>query len=326
MARTSRPGDGMTRPHPSFFSIIVPSYNYAHCLPRVLDSVFSQGGDDYEIIVVDDGSTDNTADVMQGYMTRADGRLIYVRQENRGPSAARNHGIALATGRYVLFVDADDVLLPGALDRFRTALATRPSLDYALGGYLLVRIDGRVKHRPALKLGSRREENFARYLHSDLNIICCGCLVVHRRVFDRIRFPGSDIMWEDIIFNAQLLALYDGIAFPDPVARIIRHTDSLGHNQARIKREYRKPLDLLFDPSVLPPRLMTMHDEFLSIICLQQFTFLYKRGYYGEAKALYGEAIRAYPRHLLKLQPLRRYLSIRVGWKRQKEGRLHRPV
>jgi glycosyltransferase involved in cell wall biosynthesis len=300
-----------------FFSVIIPSFNYGRYLPRTLSSVFAQGGQDYEVVLVDDGSTDQTQDVVRTIVPPPGVPFTAVHQENQGPSAARKHGLHLSTGQVILFLDADDSLLPGALDRFRAALLEDPSLVYALGGYELVRMNGRVKYPRTLQLGPDREKNFRRYLRHDLNIICCGCLAVRRQVFDRITFPGSDIMWEDIIFNAHLLALFDGVSFPDPVARIMRHADSLGHNQTRIKREFRKPLDLLFDASVLPGSLMNMRQEFLSMICLQQFTFLYKRGLYAEAEPLYREAIRTYPRHVVKFQPLRRYLSVALELKRE---------
>ena len=300
-------------PQPPFFSIIIPTYNYAHRLPRVLDSIYAQGGDDYEIVVVDDGSTDHTPEVIRSYVARGKGNLIYARQEHRGPSAARNHGIRFSTGQYVLFVDADDALLPTALDRFRSTLGTSQTLDFALGAYLLVGVDGRAKQRPAMRLLGSREANFACYLRNDLNIICCGCVVVHRRVFDRLRFPGSDMMWEDIIFWAHLLALYDGVSFPESVVAVHRHADSLSHNVERVRREYRKTLDALFNPAVLPADLMGMRQEFLSLTYLEYFSFMYKRGYDAEAVATYCQAIRVFPRHLLKLRPLRRYLSLKVG-------------
>lgn len=296
--------------HSPFFSVIIPSYNYAGYLPRTLTSVFTQGGDDFEVVLVDDGSTDNTQEVVRSFVPPAGLRLTAVRQENQGPSAARKHGLRLSTGRYILFLDADDELVPGALDRFRRVLAQTSDADFAVGGYRLVRSNGRVKHHRGFRVGADREDNFRRYLRGDLNSICCGCLAVRRAVFDRITFPGSDIMWEDIIFNAHLLALYQGWSFTEPVVTINRHTDSLGHNQDRIKREFRKPLAMLFDASILPSALMAMRIEFLSIICLQQFTFLYKRGFDGEAKPLYREAIRLYPRHLLKVGLLRRYLGL----------------
>lgn len=90
-------------------SIIVPCYNYAHYLIETLNSVKNQIADDWECIIVDDGSTDATAEVA-GTFTYADSRFRYYYQENRGLSAARNTGIAYASGRFIQFLDADDLI------------------------------------------------------------------------------------------------------------------------------------------------------------------------------------------------------------------------
>src|SRR5262245_20604446 len=91
-------------------SVIIPCYNHAHYLGEAIESVLAQTVQDFEIIVVDDGSTDSTADVAARYP-----RVRYVRQNNQGLSAARNTGIKHGLGRFLVFLDADDLLLPGAL-------------------------------------------------------------------------------------------------------------------------------------------------------------------------------------------------------------------
>jgi len=94
-------------------SVVIPTYNNAHFLPEALDSVFAQTFGDVEIIVVNDGSTDNTREVVRAY-----GRtLIYVEQENSGPARARNKGVSFARGEYVAFLDADDVWMPDKLEQ-----------------------------------------------------------------------------------------------------------------------------------------------------------------------------------------------------------------
>jgi glycosyltransferase involved in cell wall biosynthesis len=115
------------------FSVVIPSFNYAQYLSRALDSVLSQRDSNYEVVVVDDGSTDNTADVVRSYQLEFSNKIAYVFQHNRGLSAARNHGISLASGEYLLFLDADDELLPGALRQFHFALERTPGLDFVVG-------------------------------------------------------------------------------------------------------------------------------------------------------------------------------------------------
>ena len=87
------------------FSVIIPTYNRAALLREALDSVFAQSFTDYEVIVVDDGSTDETAAVVASYGSR----IRYFQQQNQGPGAARNLGAKYATGEYIAFLDSDDL-------------------------------------------------------------------------------------------------------------------------------------------------------------------------------------------------------------------------
>ncbi|WP_324667972.1 glycosyltransferase family 2 protein [Geochorda subterranea] len=96
-------------------SVIIPTYNNAHVLPRAIRSVLAQTYSNWELIVVDDGSSDNTAEVMGQF---EDPRIRYIRHDNpgMGPGAARNTGLRLAQGDYVAFLDSDDEWLPEKLE------------------------------------------------------------------------------------------------------------------------------------------------------------------------------------------------------------------
>ena len=107
------------------FSIIVPTYNRAPMLRKALDSVFAQDLTDYEVIVADDGSTDDTAQMVAGYGNR----VRYYQQQNRGPGAARNLGAQQATGEYLAFLDSDDLWFPWTLEIYQQLIKRhqRPS-------------------------------------------------------------------------------------------------------------------------------------------------------------------------------------------------------
>ncbi|MFL5350712.1 MAG: glycosyltransferase family 2 protein [Hyalangium sp.] len=101
-----------------FFSIVIPTYNRARLLEETLESVFAQESTDYEVLVVDDGSTDDTQAVLARYGERVRG----LRQTNQGQGAARNLGIQQATGEYVVFLDSDDLWFPWALATYRQVI------------------------------------------------------------------------------------------------------------------------------------------------------------------------------------------------------------
>lgn len=93
-------------------SVIIPTYNYGEFICDCIESVINQTYRNYEIIVIDDGSKDNTAEIIKKYKNE----ILYFYKENGGPSSARNYGIKKATGDYICFLDADDVFLPKKLE------------------------------------------------------------------------------------------------------------------------------------------------------------------------------------------------------------------
>jgi glycosyltransferase involved in cell wall biosynthesis len=105
-------------------SVIIPTYNQARFLRAAIESALGQTRPALEVIVVDDGSTDETP----GILARYDDRIRVRRQENRGPSAARNAGISAARGDFLLFLDSDDVLLPACVELQRARFEAEPSL------------------------------------------------------------------------------------------------------------------------------------------------------------------------------------------------------
>lgn len=103
-------------------SVIIPTFNRAHLLPRALVSVQAQTFPNIELIVIDDGSTDDTSNVVKKFSNGLNFPVIYRRQENRGCAAARNAGIFTAKGDFIYFFDSDDALLPTAIEHLVAAL------------------------------------------------------------------------------------------------------------------------------------------------------------------------------------------------------------
>jgi glycosyltransferase involved in cell wall biosynthesis len=139
-------------------SIIVPAYNAAAYLPYAIDSVLAQTYQDWEIVIVDDGSTDNTRAVVDAYRSRLRDRLQYIFQPNRGVSAARNHGIRAARGEFIALLDADDVWLPQRLELGVNALDADPAVGLVHSRVARIDTKGSVTGAPDLHLGHFSQE------------------------------------------------------------------------------------------------------------------------------------------------------------------------
>lgn len=210
-------------------SVIIPAYNYGAVVGRALDSVLAQWEDDVELLVVNDGSCDNTADVLDDYANRYPGRVQVIHQENAGPAAARNHGIRLAKGQYALLLDADDELMPDALKHLRQTLRENPEAGLVLGGQISVYPDGHQRRRLPDPVAGSPRLRIRRYLLEKRIAIAHGSSLSRRDLLLQRPYPESLRGGEDIAVFAYLLANARVVLVNQPLVRIYKHADSLRH-------------------------------------------------------------------------------------------------
>jgi glycosyltransferase involved in cell wall biosynthesis len=195
-------------------SVVIPCYNQARFLAASIESVRRQEPDP-EILVVDDGSTDETGAVAASY----DG-VCRVRQENRGLAGARNRGLQEARGTLIVFLDADDVLLPGGIAAGIRALERRPECAMAYGRCLMMGPDG--AHWPTPPLPVTRSDHHAAFLRSNL-IWMPAAAIFRRDALDKVKGFASG---------------FDAAADYDLYLRITR--DALVHDHGGIVAAYRQ--------------------------------------------------------------------------------------
>jgi glycosyltransferase involved in cell wall biosynthesis len=184
-----------------FFTVVIPTYNRAHILPRTIASVLGQEFQDWELIVVDDGSKDKTAELLQTY---TDPRIRYVYQNNAERSAARNHGIREAKGEYICFLDSDDEYLSWHLKRFYEEIQKLQQKETLLfTDCLLTYQDGRE-----VKGNYPTAENKDWHIYFLCNPVIPARVCIHRNILQKHRFREDIVIVEDTVLWANIALSY----------------------------------------------------------------------------------------------------------------------
>lgn len=300
------------------FSVVIPCYNYGHWLARAVDSVLAQDGADWELLVINDGSTDTTDAVAAELLRRHGRRLRYLAQANRGVAATRNRGIDATTGSYLIFLDADDELAPGALGVYRELIDRNPDVDMVAGGYHVVAADGRTRRRRVGSLPRAPQRRLRHYLFGKKLHFSNGAVAIRRDVFAVRRYPEHLRTVEDIPVFAYLVACRQIAVSHAPLAIIHRHAASLRHGAGQAAAVGMALVDELFRPVVMPDWALAYRKRYETQRWLSLFRTCYLAGESASALDFYHRALRNDPlRALSRWSYLRKYLSLRLGLRRR---------
>lgn len=186
-----------------FFSVVIPAYNRAHILPRTISSVQNQSFTNWELIIIDDGSTDQTAKLMQSFSNE---KIHYYYQNNSERSAARNHGVCRSKGKYVCFLDSDDEFLPFHLQKLFDLISKE---NEPVG---LFYTDCYVVYEDGTSKLEQQERNADEPWHLFFlrNSIIPARVCVHRKIFESVKFREDIVIVEDTV-------LWTSIAISFPV-------------------------------------------------------------------------------------------------------------
>ncbi|KAA3646319.1 MAG: glycosyltransferase family 2 protein [Chloroflexi bacterium] len=198
-------------------SVIIPTYNRAALLQEAIASVQAQTFTDFEIIVVDDGSTDGTQALLE--RLNVEGVLRYAVQENAGPAAARNRAIAMSEGKYVTFLDDDDLYVPNKLEREVAYLEAHPDMGLVHSDF--IKFD--AKHPD---LGYRDTSFFSGHVYPGLltywkQFIATPTVMLPRRVLDEVGDFDERLRWgEDPDMWRRIARRYPLGHIPEALAKI----------------------------------------------------------------------------------------------------------
>lgn len=284
-------------------SVVIPTFNHARYIARAVNSVLTQANEAIEILVVDDGSTDDTHEQIRAIAHP----ITYLRTTNQGPSAARNLGVQKCRGELVLFLDADDALLAGALESIRNSAARWPSADLFCGGYFSVDCQGRRKQRPLPKIETNKEHNFRACVRGKLELQI-GATACRRRVFSHVHFPEHLQNGEDVVFFAQALIKFQSRLVDTHLVAKFDHAHRLRNDTKRILDGGITAVEALFDGPALPPRLQKYRRDFAARQLLALSRTHYVRREFDQAVDRYHEALKQHPASLFRWSYLRKYV------------------
>lgn len=292
-------------------SVVIPAYNYAETLPRAVNSVIEQLGEARaELLVIDDGSTDATPQVLEQLQAEHAGLFRALRKPNGGLSSVRNRGIEEARGQYLIFLDADDEMAPGALAAVTRHVASHPETRLVIGGHWSVFPDGRRVQHAVKPLPATPRERVRGYLLDKTVTLSNGACAMHREVFGPGNYPEHLRNVEDIPVFAQVLARFPCTVLDQPLALIYKHGDSMRHDLRQSLAAGVGMVDEVFSPARMPQSLQDLRKAFMAQRCLSLFRDCYSAGDYTNAKAFYAQAVRTDVRSITRWSYTRKAIRL----------------
>lgn len=291
-------------------SVIIPTYNRSRLLRLAIESVLAQTYPAIEIIVVDDGSTDDTAAMLEQYA----GRLTYIRQANQGGTAARNAGLRAASGEYLTFLDHDDLMLPTKIERQVQMLNARPEIGLVHCRWHFIDQDGNRLD----KIGVLPEGDV-------LKRLVCGCFLwsggplIRRQCLDKVGLFDEAIWssdWDMWMRIAQAGYPFGCVQEPLGSYRIL--PDSTMSDVARTEQADVAILDKVFADPHLPADVATVKNQAYAIWRFWLSRRYYATGCWDAAQRNLAKALTLHPQllkdHMEFLQTLcNEALDVRVA-------------
>lgn len=224
------------------YSVIIPIYNAEDTLKLCIDSIRRSGLDNYEIVLVNDGSTDQTAAICESLRYNCS-QIEYIFQENSGVSVARNNGIRHAKGEYILFCDADDYLENNCFSGIDDVLSGK--IDLLIYGMSFDYYNKGICYRKDKMIYPYKEVQTVKKWSDDIdkmylyNVLSSSCNKIYKKdiiVENELYFDEKMILLEDLIFSVTYLAYCNDIYFWDCIAYRYRQAENEKNAQKRLDR------------------------------------------------------------------------------------------
>ena len=272
-------------------SVVVPNYNYGHYLENAIDSVLSQSYEELELIIVDDGSTDDTRSLIHKF---SDPRIFWYFQGHKGISAARNFGIHQARGEYIAFLDADDFWAPTKIEEQVKSLRFQNELGLIYSGFFLIDQDGQViaKRSPV------------KVINPPLKMLLLGNIIsgssttafVPRQVFDIVGEFDEQIKGaEDWDMWIRISEKFSILAIDKPLAFIRLHSQNTTSNIDSMDFHQQVVIRKFFQNHDLPPDIKRLRRRAFANVKLSTANFAFKQKKFKKATQLSCESLLLFP-------------------------------
>lgn len=232
-------------------SVIVPIYNVENYLPKCLDSLINQTLEDIQIILVNDGSTDNSGNIAKQYQERFSEKIKYLEKENGGLSDARNYGIPYATGEFIAFLDSDDYVETNTY-KVMYEKAIQENSDY-------VECDFLWEYPDKSKLDSRDYYFDKREMLTKVRVVAWNKLIKREIIINNnIKFPFG-LRYEDVEFTYKLVPHVNRTSYvSEPFIHYVQRNSSIANQQNERNKEIFVVLDNVIDYY----KQMKLYDEY----------------------------------------------------------------
>lgn len=248
-------------------SVIIPLYNKEAIIERSLRSVLSQNYQDFDVVIVNDGSTDRSMEIVRSIQ---DPRIVLIEQENGGPSKARNTGVKYAKGEWVIFLDADDELLPNALSHLYALTRVHPEANIIDGSFIVKSRDTEQK-----KTFSDRiiKNNYKSFFYRE-TLPSTGHTLFKSDLLKSFPYNTSIRRYEDVELIMRILKKASIVTSSKPIFCVNVAFSNASSARSNIQEDFLGHIDF-------------SNKSFWEYLCLYKF-YLWERDYYpNEVKKLY---------------------------------------
>ena len=267
-------------------SVIIPTYNSAQFLVEALQSVFDQTFKDYEIIIVDDGSTDHTKQLISRYINE----IKYIFQENAGPAKAKNRGIMSSSGIYVAFLDADDVWLPTKLEKQVSVFHQDQELAMVFTENSCFDEKRGIFQRSIGKRNKLMNGDIARniFLHSGVST---PTVMVRREIFNEVGLFEEELyMGEDDNMWVRIASNFKVELIDEPLVKVRSHPNRTTVNKSKLFESIQTNINLL------SCRYKGVKKRIEDVIPLKLSRLQFEVGYHHFENLDFGKARKAFAR------------------------------